>query len=182
MGSNHETGKNFRAIKGLEKLIPNNSDIDGKKLFDIGCGSCLSMLAALRHGASEASGVDIDPRSVDAAQALLSQFALKKRWRVCQRSVFELNSEDTEISTSSIAGVFFITWEICGKRPLPRRELASYDVHDWLAGYPYESALPDEVSSILKGIGLVLERVLGNCAGGKGVFGIACDEFVARRK
>jgi 2-polyprenyl-3-methyl-5-hydroxy-6-metoxy-1,4-benzoquinol methylase len=244
----------FRAMKGLEKLIPNNSDINGKKFFDIGCGSGLSMLAALRLGASEASGVDIDPHSVDAAQALLSQFAPKKRWRVYQRSVFEVNSEDignfdvvhswgvlhhtgnmweaiakaaslvkkdgllviaiyhrtpwchfwrvekklyvhANVFVRCIIRLFYKTAFMARQITLgrnPWRFISDYhrsrgmnwhhDVHDWLGGYPYESALPDEVSSILKGIGLVLEKVFENCAEGKGVFGTACDEFVARRK
>jgi len=80
----------FQAIKGLEKLI-SRSDIEGKRFFDIGCGSGLSMLAALHLGASEVSGVDIDHKSICAAHALLSQWTPGKRWSVYQRSVFELN-------------------------------------------------------------------------------------------
>ena len=56
-----------------------------------------------------------------------------------------------------------------------------HDVHDWLGGYPYESVLPSEVGPYLEKTGFVVERVFENCAGGKGLFGTGCDEYVARR-
>ncbi|MBS0472150.1 MAG: class I SAM-dependent methyltransferase [Proteobacteria bacterium] len=56
----------------------------------------------------------------------------------------------------------------------------SHDVHDWLGGYPYESASPDEVTQFLKGLGFEIVR---ECVQPPsiGIWGSGCDEFVAVR-
>lgn len=56
-----------------------------------------------------------------------------------------------------------------------------HDVHDWLGGYPYESALASEVDAKLASLGFKAERVFAKPMG-LGLFGSACDEFVYRRK
>jgi hypothetical protein len=56
-----------------------------------------------------------------------------------------------------------------------------HDVHDWLGGYPYESASLDEVTRALEAAGFTLLRNNTRMPLGWGVFGTACDEFVARR-
>lgn len=81
------------AMHGLQKLIP-DSDIRGKRFLDIGCGSGLSMLAALRLGADDVVGIDIDPDSVDAARSLFSKFskfASGQSWDARLCSVFEMD-------------------------------------------------------------------------------------------
>ena len=47
------------AEEGLLRLFP-NGELRAKPFFDIGCGSGPSMVAALRLGASEAYGIDVD--------------------------------------------------------------------------------------------------------------------------
>ena len=54
------------------------------------------------------------------------------------------------------------------------------DVHDWLGGYPYESASPDEVKTHLGQLGFTVIRSFERPAG-LGLFGTGCDEFVCRR-
>ena len=78
------------AIIGLERLFP-GGELRGKRLLDIGCGSGLVMLAALRLGASEVIGVDIDENSVAASRQLLTRFAPDACWRASRASVFELD-------------------------------------------------------------------------------------------
>ena len=51
------------------------------------------------------------------------------------------------------------------------------DVHDWLGGYPYESATPQEVKSFMQRLGFHGIRSVERPAG-LGVFGTGCDEFV----
>jgi len=82
------------AVKGLAKLIPAES-IKGKQFLDIGCGSGLSMLAALRLGAASVKGVDIDADSVNTTRALLSHYAPGEKWSAEQASVFDINPENT---------------------------------------------------------------------------------------
>lgn len=54
------------------------------------------------------------------------------------------------------------------------------DVHDWMGGYPYESATPEEVDAMV-GAAFVRERcyVTGSRLG---LFGSGCNEFVFRRR
>ncbi|MBV9860490.1 MAG: class I SAM-dependent methyltransferase [Alphaproteobacteria bacterium] len=57
----------------------------------------------------------------------------------------------------------------------------AHDVHDWLGGYPYQSAAPGDVVVFLNGLGLTLERVFEHPAAAAGLFGSHCDEYVACR-
>jgi 2-polyprenyl-6-hydroxyphenyl methylase/3-demethylubiquinone-9 3-methyltransferase len=50
-----------------------------------------------------------------------------------------------------------------------------HDIVDWVGGYPFEVAKPEEIFQFCKDRGLVLER-LKTCAGGMG-----CNEFVFRK-
>ncbi|HYG26976.1 MAG TPA: class I SAM-dependent methyltransferase [Caulobacteraceae bacterium] len=54
-----------------------------------------------------------------------------------------------------------------------------HDAHDWLGGYPYESATPAEIEQALPGF--VMERKLLQPGGRHGLLGSGCDEFVLRR-
>ena len=55
-----------------------------------------------------------------------------------------------------------------------------YDVHDWLGGFPYESASADAVKSHVVQLGFRVERTFERPAG-IGFFGTGCDEFVFHR-
>ena len=54
-----------------------------------------------------------------------------------------------------------------------------HDVHDWLGGYPYETAAPSEVDTELKSLRFKPERVFTRPMNW-GVFGSGCDEYVYR--
>lgn len=88
VGEEHKT----EAVAGLSQLIT-PEEISGKRFLDIGCGSGMSMLAALTLGAGEVKGVDIDPDSARTAQELLSKQASGKTWSVENRSIFDLSPE-----------------------------------------------------------------------------------------
>lgn len=55
----------------------------------------------------------------------------------------------------------------------------THDIHDWLGGYPYESAAPDEIADALRDFRL--ERQLLRPGGRSGLLGSGCDEYVFRR-
>jgi SAM-dependent methyltransferase len=67
-------------------------DLSGKRFLDIGCGSGLHALAALRLGAAEVVAIDIDPDSVATTQRMLQVHAAGRAWQVEGRSVFELDA------------------------------------------------------------------------------------------
>jgi hypothetical protein len=54
------------------------------------------------------------------------------------------------------------------------------DVHDWLGGYPYESAAPEEIRAAgeSQGFQLVREKTISKL----GLLGTGNDEFVLRRR
>src|SRR5260370_11235765 len=77
------------AARGLQKLIP-AEDLEEKRFLDIGCGSGLSMVAALRLGAAEVVGTDIDRDSVLAARDVLSRYAAPRAWDLRHCDVFDM--------------------------------------------------------------------------------------------
>jgi 2-polyprenyl-6-hydroxyphenyl methylase/3-demethylubiquinone-9 3-methyltransferase len=48
-------------------------DLVGKRLLDIGCGSGIHSLAALRLDATEVLALDLDPDSVETTRAVLAR-------------------------------------------------------------------------------------------------------------
>jgi len=65
-------------------------DLSGRTFLDIGCGSGLHSLAALRLRASRIVAIDIDPASVAAAQSVLDAFWADSNTSVTAASVFDL--------------------------------------------------------------------------------------------
>jgi hypothetical protein len=55
------------------------------------------------------------------------------------------------------------------------------DVHDWLGGYPYESASSEQVTNRLGQLGFSIIRAFQRRAG-LGFFGTGCDEYMCRRR
>jgi SAM-dependent methyltransferase len=79
-----------QAENGLRRLL-GGGDLGGKRFLDIGCGSGLHSLAALRLGASEVLAVDVDPQSVATTKSVLGKFAGGGNYAVEQVSVFDLD-------------------------------------------------------------------------------------------
>lgn len=80
------------AVDGLRRLL-GDVDLNGKRFLDIGCGSGLHSLAALKLGAADVVAIDLDPRSIETTCALLAQHGLVARSRVEQLSVFDLDPQ-----------------------------------------------------------------------------------------
>ena len=55
-----------------------------------------------------------------------------------------------------------------------------HDMHDWLGGYPYETASADDVDQRLRDLGFFPERVFATRPR-IGLFNSGCDEYVYRR-
>ena len=79
------------AIVGPTRL--GGGDLNGKRFLDIGCGSGLHALAALRLGASEVVALDIDSDSVATTRRLLESRASGQRWSTLEASVFDLQPQ-----------------------------------------------------------------------------------------
>lgn len=55
-----------------------------------------------------------------------------------------------------------------------------HDVHDWMGGYPYESASASDMDAMILPLGFTLERSFTRPFS-LGLFGSGCDEYVYRR-
>jgi 2-polyprenyl-3-methyl-5-hydroxy-6-metoxy-1,4-benzoquinol methylase len=74
------------AVDSVRALV---GDLKGKTFLDIGSGSGLFSLAALRLGAGEVLAIDLDETSVATTRKLLAKED-KARWRAEKKSVFDL--------------------------------------------------------------------------------------------
>lgn len=78
------------AEKGLLKLIPQD-ELRGARFLDIGCGSGLHALAAVRLGSGGVVAIDIDPDSVLAARTTL---AGRDNASVRELSIFDASPDE----------------------------------------------------------------------------------------
>ena len=80
------------AQRGMARLaLP--SELRGARVLDIGSGSGIHALAALRLGAKSVRAIDIDPKSVATTQALLTRLApTGSDWSAAVTSVFEMDA------------------------------------------------------------------------------------------
>lgn len=83
------------AEKSLLKLVGSGT-LKGKAFLDIGCGSGLFSLAALRLGAKKVLAVDIDPDSVKTTRTILMSQAPRKQFDCKVVSVFDLDPKEQE--------------------------------------------------------------------------------------
>lgn len=65
-------------------------ELRGRRFLDIGCGSGLHSLAALRLGAREVVAIDLDARSVATTREVLARFWRGGNVSVHEQSVFDL--------------------------------------------------------------------------------------------
>jgi SAM-dependent methyltransferase len=238
------------AERCLRDLI--GGDLSGRSFLDIGCGSGLSALAALRMGATPVHALDIDENSGATTRDLLGEHARKAAWQASIRSVFDLDPErdgqydvvhswgvlhhtgdmDRAIRKSAalvkpggrlVLAVYqrtpfcsFWRWEkrIYSRAPafmaavmcaayksafmtgllLVGRSPATYisdyqrsrgmrwsnDVHDWLGGYPYESASVPQIDGLMRELGFARQNLI-TCSVRVGLFGTGCNQYVYRR-
>lgn len=82
----------LQAMADLQRLN-SGKRFDGLTFLDIGCGSGLHALAAIRLGAARVRCVDIDPDSVMATRGTLARFAPDFPAEVSEASVFNMTPE-----------------------------------------------------------------------------------------
>jgi cyclopropane fatty-acyl-phospholipid synthase-like methyltransferase len=235
------------AIEGLIKLFPEG--LVGKTFLDIGCGSGLHSLAALKLGAASVLAIDLDENSVETTKQLLTQFSPHANWKASVVSIFDTSPQALgtfdivyswgvlhhtgdmwraiEQATALVkpggclaiaiyaATAFDSLWKIekrvyahaprplqwlirqiymgallarkalLGQNPIAyvrdysrsRGMHFSHDAHDWLGGYPYETARAGELSARIcaRGFAELRSFVMPDAVG---LFGTGCSEFI----
>jgi len=73
------------AQSSLKKLLKINN-LNGKSFLDIGCGSGIMSLSAIKLGAKEVVSIDVDPKSVEASQ-LLKEKCDVSHWQILNDSI-----------------------------------------------------------------------------------------------
>lgn len=105
-----DEGRVAQATADLRRLV---GDLTGRSFVDIGCGSGVHALAALRLGASSVLALDLDPASVATTRQTLQRFAPQHQWDVRQCSVFELDPrQDGEFDVVYSWGVLHHTGDL----------------------------------------------------------------------
>lgn len=242
-----EAERSLRLALAVESL-------SGKSFLDIGCGSGLFSLAALRLGAARVHSFDYDPSSVACAQELkrryaaqaanwtietgsaldggylshLGQWDVVYSWGVLHHTGALWQALDNVANLVKPGGLLFISiyndqgalskfwgrvkalynrgwlgrWIVSGifisaymmtgmvkdivlYRRNPLRRYRDYrhsrgmslihDWIDWLGGYPFEVARPEQIFDFYRSQGFLLKG-LKTCGGGQG-----CNEFVFRK-
>ena len=80
-----------RAMESMQRLL-SKDELAGKTFLEIGSGSGIHTLSALRLGAASALATDIDPDSVRTTTTMLQRFAGDGNWKSEQISVFDLQT------------------------------------------------------------------------------------------
>jgi len=65
------------------------SDLQGKYFLDIGCGSGIHSLAAIRSGAKRVVGIDVDPFSVETSKRIREMSGATGAWEVLHGSILD---------------------------------------------------------------------------------------------
>jgi SAM-dependent methyltransferase len=68
--------------------------LSGKRFLDVGCGSGIHALAALRLGADFVHAVDFDPVSVETAKLIISEYWNKDNYKVEAGNILTLSRRD----------------------------------------------------------------------------------------
>ncbi len=117
------------------------------------------------------------------------QGGTSRRWKMIKKG-YVSGSEITKAALVTGTGIYFegkraISRALRGKNPLPFEDWRKKrddrgmqpwtDLIDWVGGYPFEVAKPEEVFEFMKGRGFALEH-MSTCGGGHG-----CNEFTFQR-
>jgi 2-polyprenyl-3-methyl-5-hydroxy-6-metoxy-1,4-benzoquinol methylase len=121
------------------------------------------------------------------ALAIYSATALDPVWKV-EKRIYSKGSRALQWTMrQAFTAALFSAQLLRGRNPvsLVTRARArgmnfSHDVHDWLGGYPYESATADELHDRVCSLGFSEERSF-RIPSSSGVFGSGCHEFVFKR-
>jgi ribosomal protein L11 methyltransferase len=142
----HETTR--LCIQAMEEVFEN---VKVRNVLDIGCGSGILAISAVKLGADEAVGLDIDPVAVQEAKNNSERNSVSHKIKLfCGYLEGVKGKFDFIVANISVEAILFMKNELKLKLKEEGKLLVS--------GIPY--ARGNEVVSGLKGAGFILEREL----------------------
>jgi ribosomal protein L11 methyltransferase len=105
-------------LAGLEPLA-DDGRLAGARVLDVGCGSGILVIAALKLGAASATGVDIDPIAVEATLANARRNGLTRRLDARVGSLPTGDPPADVVLANLIAGVLVTLAPLLGDELLP---------------------------------------------------------------
>jgi 2-polyprenyl-6-hydroxyphenyl methylase/3-demethylubiquinone-9 3-methyltransferase len=120
------------------------------------------------------------------ALAIYSKTPLDAAWKV-EKRIYSRGPRALQwIIRQAFVGALFSAQALLGRNPMSLKLRAkergmnfSHDVHDWLGGFPYETASANELHDRVCSLGFSEERSFRFPAS-MGIFGSGCNEFVFR--
>jgi len=121
------------------------------------------------------------------ALAIYAKTKMDAAWKI-EKRIYSGGSKATQwaIRQAYLASIFF-SYVLRGRNPISLFSQArgrgmnfSHDIHDWLGGYPYETASPEELNSRICAMGFS-EEITYLVSVSVGLFGSGCHEYVFRR-
>jgi 23S rRNA G2445 N2-methylase RlmL len=102
-------------------------------VYDLGCGDGRMVIAAIRHGARRAVGVDIDPKRIAEARANARAAGVEDRVRFIQGDLFQ-----TDLSEATVVAIYLLPDlnmrlrpKLLELRPGTRIVSHAFDMGDW---------------------------------------------------
>ncbi|HYG26985.1 MAG TPA: class I SAM-dependent methyltransferase [Caulobacteraceae bacterium] len=133
--------------------------------------------------AVQKAGELVKPRGL-LAIALYAKTPLCGFWRVEKRAYRRMPRAIQKAAQYVFAATEAVLRVVTGRRTTKvkaRGMDGMHDIHDWLGGYPYESASLADALAMLPGFELVRTNALYDPKT-MGVLGSGCDEYVLRRR
>jgi SAM-dependent methyltransferase len=122
------------------------------------------------------------------ALAIYAKTPLDSAWKMEKRIYSSSPASVQWLLRQSFVAALMAAKTLRGKNPMVifRESLArgmnlSHDVHDWLGGYPYETATAEELNSRICALGFTEERSF-RIPDSIGLLGSGCHEFVFLRR
>lgn len=188
--ANH--GKVKDTATGL--VIEQGSVLDAEYLDSIGRFDVVYSWGVLHHTGNMWRAIELAADRVAPAGLFMlalynDQGGASRRWRAIKRW-YVRGSKPVQWCLVALCGLYFETLFMLarlanGRNPLPFADWRArkqdrgmsvwHDLIDWVGGYPFEVARPDEVFDFLKARGFLLEKM--KTVGGS----LACNEFLFRR-
>lgn len=121
------------------------------------------------------------------AVAIYSTTTLDSAWRL-EKLIYSRSPRVVQFLMRGLfIGALFSAQLLRGRNPLNlvTRALVrgmnfTHDIHDWMGGYPYETATADKLHDRVCAVGFTEERSF-RMPPSSGIFGSSCHEFVFRR-